>query len=267
LIADFADPLPGRAIAAMLGLAPGDRAKFKSWTDDIYGFMGFSAEPVSSRARRGTGSARELKAYLTELFADRRARPRDDLLSAMVLAEEQGEKLTETELFSNVVGMLNASHETTTNLIANTVLALLRNPEQWQRLRGDLTLVSNAVEEGLRYESPVQMVLRRAAEDVKFSEVTVPGGDRAVVVLGAANRDPMFYDEPDRFDLARGGVKHVAFGGGPHFCLGAALGRLEGVLAIEAICQRLPNLRLAADRFAWRPLPLFRGLVALPVEV
>ena len=267
LIADFADPLPGRVIAVMLGLPPGDRGKFKSWTDDIYGFMGFSAEPVSARARRGTTSARELKAYLTDLFADRRREPRDDLLSAMVAAEEQGDRLSQTELFSNVVGMLNASHETTTNLIGNTVLSLLRNPDQWQRLKADPSLVSNAVEEGLRYESPVQMVLRRAAEDVKFSEATVPRGDRAVVVLGAANRDPMFYENPDRFDLDRGGVKHVAFGGGPHFCLGAALGRLEGELAIQAVCRRLPGLRLATDQVSWRPLPLFRGLHALPIEV
>jgi cytochrome P450 len=267
LIADFADPLPGRAIAAMLGLPPGDRLRFKSWTDDIYGFMGFSAEPVSIRAKRGTASARELKVYLTQLFADRRREPRDDVLSGMVQAEEQGDKLSETELFSNVVGMLNASHETTTNLIANTVLALLRSPDQWQRLKEDLSLVTNAIEEGLRYESPVQMVLRRAAEDVKFSEVTVPRGDRAVVVLGAANRDPNFYEDPDRFDLDRGGVKHVAFGGGPHFCLGAALGRLEGELALAAICQRLPNLRLTGEPLTWRPLPLFRGLVALPVAV
>jgi cytochrome P450 len=267
LIAAYADPLPARVIAAMLGLPPGDRHRFKVWTDDIYAFFGFSAEPVSSRARRGTASALELRAYLADLFADRRRQPRDDLLSAMVAAEAQGDRLSQTELFSNVVGLINASHETTTNLIGNTVLALLRHPDQWQRLQKEPHLVPSAIEEGLRYDSPVQMVFRRAAEDIQIGDVAIPRGDRAILALGAANRDPVVYTNPDSFDLARDGVKHQAFGGGPHYCLGAALGRLEGELALAALCRRLPRLRLADDRLSWRQLPVFRGLRALPVEV
>jgi cytochrome P450 len=267
LIADYADPLAARGIAHMLGLPPEDRLRFKGWTDDIYAFIGISAEPLSVRARRGTASAMELRAYLEKLFADRRQRPRDDLLTAMVVAEEQGERLTQTELFSNVVGMLNASHETTTNLIGNTILALLRRPEQWRRLTSRPELAADAVEEGLRFDSPVQMLLRRAAEDVPIGDTTVPRGDKVLVALGAANRDPVVFPDPDEFDMARDGVKHVAFGGGPHFCLGAALGRLEGTLAVEALSRRLPYLRLTAEPLHWRPLPIFRGLRELPVMV
>jgi cytochrome P450 len=267
LVADFADPLPARVIADLLGLPPGDRARLKGWTDDIYAFLTFNPVPIGERARRGTASAVQLRAYLADLFADRRRQPRDDLLSGMLAAEEQGDRLSQTELFSNVVGLINASHETTTNLIGTTVLALLRHPDQWRQVTADPGLVPAAVEEGLRYDSPAQMVPRRAAEDVAVGGVTIPRGDRAVLVLGSANRDPAVFADPDRFDAARAGGQHVAFGGGPHYCLGAALGRLEADVAITAICERLPSLRLATDQVNWRPLPVFRGLRALSVEV
>jgi cytochrome P450 len=267
LTADFADPLPARVTADLLGLPPGDRTRLKGWTDDIYAFLAFSPVPIGERARRGTASAVQLRAYLADLFADRRRQPGDDLLSGMLAVEEQGDRLSQTELFSNVVGLINASHETTTNLIGNTVLALLRHPDQWRQVTANPGLVPAAVEEGLRYDSPIQMVPRRAAEDVTVGGVTVPRGDRAVVVLGSANRDPAAFADPDRFDAARAGGRHVAFGGGPHYCLGAALGRLEAEVAIAAICERLPNLRLATDQVNWRPLPVFRGPRALPVEV
>jgi cytochrome P450 len=266
LIADFADPLPSQVIATMLGLPQEDRQRFKAWTDDIYGFMGFSAVPVSERALRGTASARHLKAYLADLFAVVRRQPRTDLLSAMVAAEEEGERLNETELFSNVVGMINASHETTTNLIGNTVLALLQHPEQWTRLAADSGLIPGAVGEGLRYDSPVQMLQRKSVDDIQISGVTIPKGERIVVMLGAANRDPAEFPKPDTFDVTRREVKHLAFGGGPHYCLGAALGQLEGELALTAILRRLPELRLAGGALAWRQLPVFRGLQTLHVE-
>ena len=266
LIADFADPLPSRVVAAMLGLPLEDRHQFKAWTDDIYAFVGFSAVSVSERARRAVASARQLRTYLSDLFGAIRQRPRDDLLSAMVAAEEQGDRLSETELLSNVVGLINASHETTTNLIGNTVLTLLRHPTQWQRLAERPSLAPSVIEEALRYESPVQMLARRAAEDAQVGGVTIPRGGRVVALLGAANRDPEVFADPDDFDVTRPEIKHLAFGGGPHYCLGAALGRLEGQLAIEAVCQRLPRLRLAEDKVSWRPLSIFRGLRALPVE-
>jgi len=265
LVAQFADPLPAHVIAVMLGLPPADRHRFKTWTDDIYAFMGVSAEPLAERARRASASAAELRTYLADRFAKIRRNPQDDLLSAMVAAEEQGSKLTEKELFSNVVGMINAAHETTTNLICNTVLALLRNPDQWQQVVAQPELAASAVEEGLRYDSPIQMLGRHTLEDVEVQGVTIPAGQRVALMLGAADRDGDQFPDADRFDVNRQEIKHVAFGGGPHFCLGAALGRLEGQMAIAALRSRIPKLKLAADRVAWRPYPVFRGLMALPV--
>src|SRR5262249_25116543 len=157
-------------------------------------------------------SATELRAYLGELFAAIRKSPRDDLLSAMVAVEAEGDKLTQTELFSNVVGMINAAHETTTNLICNTVLALLRSPAEWQRLRARPELAENAVEEGLRYDSPIQMLGRRTTEEFELHGVRIPAGQRVALMLGAANRDGDAFPEPNRFDITRPEIKHVAFG-------------------------------------------------------
>jgi cytochrome P450 len=266
LVADLADPLPSHVICEMLGLPPGDRARFKGWTDDIYAFLGLSPVPLADRAATAVRSAMQIKAYLAGLFAEIRRNPQDDLLSALVAAEQQGDRLSDTELYSNVVSLINASHETTTNLIANTILTLLRNPDQWQRLRDDPRLIDGVVEEGLRYESPIQMLARIAVEDVPVGGATVARGERVALVIGSANRDPALCPDPDRFDATRGETKHVAFGGGPHFCLGAALGRLEGQVAIAAVARRLPGLRLTGAELRWRPYPVFRGLVSLPVE-
>jgi cytochrome P450 len=267
LIADFADPLPAHVIAAMLGIPAGDRQLFKKWTDDIYAFMGVSAEPISARARRATESAMQLRSHLALLFAAARRQPREDLLSAMVAAEGEGTKLSETELFSNVVGMINAAHETTANLIGNTVLNLLRNPDQWQKLLREPSLCENAIEEGLRYDAPIQMLGRRAIADVELHGVTIPKGQQVALILGAANRDPDQFADPNRFDITRADIKHVAFGGGPHFCLGAALGRLEGQMALATLVKRFPNLCLTDKQIAWRPYPVFRGLRGLPLVV
>jgi cytochrome P450 len=266
LVADLADPLPSHVICEMLGLPPGDRARFKGWTDDIYAFLGLSPVPLADRAAVAVRSAIQLKAYLADLFAEIRRHPRDDLLSALVAAEQQGDRLSDTELYSNVVSLINASHETTTNLIANTVLSLLRNPDQWRHLRDNPGAIEGAVEEGLRYESPIQMLGRVAVEDVTVGGLTIPRGERVAPVIGSANRDPGLCPDPDRFDVSRGELKHVAFGGGPHFCLGAALGRLEGEVAIAAVARRFPDLRLTGAELRWRPYPVFRGLAALPVE-
>lgn len=263
LISQVADPLPGHVIASMLGLPPADHHRFKAWTDEIYAFMGPSAEPLSERARRATAAAGQLREYLANLFAQIRQNPRDDLLSGMVAAEEQGEKLTQTELFSNVVGMINAAHETTTNLIGNTILHLLRNPAQWQALVADPSLAESTVEEGLRYESPIQVVARRTLAEVEVAGVKVPANQPLALGLASANRDGAFFPDPDRFDIRRTDNKHVAFGGGQHFCLGAALGRLEGQIALATISQRWPKLSLVDEQVAWRPYPVFRGLKAL----
>ena len=267
LIADFADPLPAHVIAAMLGIPAGDRQLFKKWTDDIYAFLGVSAEPISARAKRATESAVQLRSHLAALFAAARRQPREDLLSAMVAAEGEGTKLSETELFSNVVGMINAAHETTANLIGNTVLNLLRNPDQWQKLQRDPSLGENTIEEGLRFDAPIQMLGRRASVDIELHGVTIPNGQQVALILGAANRDPDQFADPNTFDITRPDIKHVAFGGGPHFCLGAALGRLEGQMALATLVQRFPNLRLTDKPITWRPYPVFRGLRGLPLLV
>ncbi|MCE9526434.1 MAG: cytochrome P450 [Planctomycetales bacterium] len=267
LIADFSDPLPAHVIAAMLGIPAGDRQLFKKWTDDIYAFMGVSAEPISARAKRATESAVQLRSHLAALFAEARRQPREDLLSAMVAAEGEGARLSETELFANVVGMINAAHETTANLIGNTVLNLLRNPDQWQKLLGEASLCENAIEEGLRYDPPIQMLGRRASVDIELHGVIIPAGQQVALILGAANRDPDQFADPNRFDITRPDIKHVAFGGGPHFCLGAALGRLEGQMALATLISRFPNLRLTDKPIAWRPYPVFRGLRGLPLLV
>ena len=175
------------------------------------------------------------------------------MLSALVAAEEQGERLTETELFSNVVGLINASHETTTNLIANTIFTLLRNPEQWGELVADPGLAANAVEEGLRYESPIQMVIRGTTAAVPVGDVSIPAGEQVALLFGSANRDPDEFDDPDRFDLSREGSKHVAFGGGPHFCLGPRSAGWKGSLPLKtssAVCRTSswPPIRFAGDR-------------------
>jgi cytochrome P450 len=266
LVADLADPLPSHVICEMLGLPPGDRARFKGWTDDIYAFLGLSPVPLADRAATAVKSAVQLKAYLAGLFAEIRRRPRDDLLSALVAAEERGDRLSDTELYSNVVSLINASHETTTNLIANTILTLLRNPDQLAKLRANPGLIEGVVEEGLRYESPIQILARVAVEDMTLGGVTIRRGERVGLAIGSANRDPGLCPDPDRFDVTRGELKHVAFGGGPHFCLGAALGRLEGQIAIAAVVRRFPNLRLTGAELRWRPFPIFRGLTALPVK-
>ena len=267
LISQVADPLPAHVIASMLGLPPEDHHRFKTWTDEIYSFMGVSAEPVTARARRATAAAVQLREYLAKLFAQIRQSPRDDLLSGMVAAEEQGAKLTQTELFSNVVGMINAAHETTTNLIGNTILNLLRNPSQWQALVADPGLAESTVEEGLRYESPIQAVARRTLEPIEVAGVQIPAQQPLALGLAAANRDDAFFPDPNRFDIRRPDNKHVAFGGGQHFCLGAALGRLEGQIALATISRRWPRLALADDQIVWRPYPIFRGLAALRLKI
>jgi cytochrome P450 len=220
---------------------------------------------LATRTQRASASAVELRNYLAELFDKVRREPRDDLMSAMVGAVAEGDRLSQTELFSNVVGLINAAHETTTNLICNTVLALLRNPDQWQRLLAEPALVENAVEEGLRYDSPIQMVGRQTEEAVELRGMTIPRGQSVALILGSANRDGDAFPDPNRFDITRPEIKHVAFGGGPHFCLGSALGRLEGQMAVATISRRFPHLRLASDAVAWRPYPVFRGLRSLSV--
>jgi cytochrome P450 PksS len=207
--------------------------------------------------------------YIRELVRARRAEPQDDLVSALAQAEEAGDQLSEDELLAMIFLLLVAGHETTVNLIGNGVLALLRNPAQWERLRGDPSLGKSAVEELLRYESPLATATERfAREDISIGGAVIPRGEMVFAVLASANRDPRQFPDPDTLDVAREPNRHLAFGLGIHYCLGAPLARLEGEIAIGALLRRAPRLRLAvpSGQLRWRRSLVLRGLEAVPVD-
>jgi cytochrome P450 len=264
VVEDYALPLPITVIAELLGVPPDDRDRFRTWTAAaITPDFGPGAE--ERFAERMTAFV----AYLADLFERRRAEPRDDLVSALLQTEEAGDTLTEEELFSMVVLLIIAGHETTVSLIANGTLVLLRHPAELDRLHADPALLPNALEELLRYDGPVDRTLNRwAAEDVELGGRTIRRGDLVIAVLGSADRDPDRFTEPDALDLARAPNRHLAFGRGAHFCLGAPLARLEGTIALATLLRRLPGLALAVPpaRLAYRPSPTFRSLVSLPVS-
>jgi hypothetical protein len=264
VIADLAVPLPVTIIAEMLGIPAADRALFKRWSDHLVGFLDPLASPGPERLRR---TADEFMAYVDRLAAQRRAEPADDLLSALVQAEEAGDRLSEQELHGTLALLLAAGNETTTNLIGNGLLALLRHPEQRARLREEPALIERAVEELLRWDAPVQLTMRMPLEDVELRGHRFEKGQAVVAVLGAANRDPEVFEHPDTLDIAREDGRHLAFGHGIHFCLGAQLARLEGQVALGELVRRFPNVRLASERLRWRRFTFLRGLEALPVRV
>jgi cytochrome P450 len=260
VIADLAYPLPVGVIADLVGVPPADRGRLRRWAAAFEAFLDRPSDVAG--AYRAT---LEFHAYLRGLIAARRARPEDDLLSALLAAEARGATFREEELLVMCTLLLNAGHVTTTNLIGNGLLALLRHPAQLRLLRDDPALLPGAVEEALRYDSPVQFTARTAAADVALGGATIRRGDLVKLLLGAANRDPAQYPDPDRFDIARPASRHLAFGLGPHFCLGAALARLEGQVVLGTLLRRLPGLRLATATLTYRPNFAFHGLTALPV--
>jgi cytochrome P450 len=264
LVDDYAFPLPITVIAELLGIPVEDRDRFRTWSSTFV--MPPITEALQQQFARHT---EEFVAYLDGLFAERRVAPGDDLVSALVRAEEHGDHLSENELYSMVVLLIVAGHETTVSLISNAVLALLSNPEQLELLRRDPSLMPTAVEELLRYDSPVERAITRwVAADVELGGTTFTRGDFVVAVIGSANRDPDRFAAPEELDLARGDAKHVAFGRGSHYCLGAPLARLEADVALRRLFDRLPGLRLAIaeDDLYWRPIPIFRSLASLPVS-
>ncbi len=264
-IRDFAYPLPILVIAQMLGLPAEERGQFKKWSDDLFAILG--SVPHSPELMEG--AARSLTAltdYIIELSESRRIRPGDDLLTALVEAQENGEKLTQEELVANMVILLSAGHETTINLIGNGLLALLKNPDQMQKLRNEPELVASAVEEMMRYDNPVQIAYRSAAEDVELGGKHIRAGQLVNSVLAAGNRDPERFSEPDRFAITRDEGRNLGFGLGIHFCLGAPLVRLEAQTAFSALLQRFPKLSLATEELEWQEHPIFRGVKSLPVE-
>lgn len=264
VIRDLAYPLPTIVIAEMLGVPPADRDQFKKWSDDFAVFLG-EFQPSPEQMMAALRSIHEMSEYFRGAVAELRRNPRDNLLGAMAAAEEQGDRLTEEELLSNALLLLAAGHETTTNLIGNGVLALLQHPDQLELLRDNPSLIEGAIEEILRYESPVQITSRIVRQDQEFEGRQLWHNQFLMVILGAGNRDPEQFADPDRFDISRKDNRHLAFGMGPHFCLGAPLARLEGQIAIGTLLRRFPTLRLTADRLEWLATPTFRGLRRLPV--
>ena len=213
---------------------------------------------------RGRAARRELADYFRRLLPERRRHPQDDLLSLLIAAEEAGDKLSEGELLATCILLFIAGHETTVNLIGNGALALLRHPDQLGRLRDDPALIHSAVEELLRYDSPVQRTARITNTDVEVDGRAIAKGSMVVAAIGAANRDPAHFPEPDRLDIARRDNRHVAFGFGIHFCLGAPLARVEGQIALGTLLRRMPGMAVTGTP-AWRASSTLRGLTALPV--
>jgi cytochrome P450 len=248
----------------MLGLPVEDRQRLKEWSDDLFAVLG-TVRHSPNLMERASHSLAEITDYVTALGQERRLQPQEDLLTALVTVVDQGERLTREELVANVGLILGAGHETTTNLIGNGVLALLRNPDQMQKLRDDPALVTSAVEETMRYDNPAQIAYRSAIEEVEMDGRRIGQGQLVNMVLGAANRDPVQFSEPDRFDVTRAEGRNVGLGLGIHFCLGAPLARLEGQIAFTTLLRRFPRLRLASDALEWHEHPTFRGLKSLPV--
>jgi cytochrome P450 len=263
IVEEYAFPLPITVIAELLGIPVADRDRFRRWSNAIV-TPAFGPDALTEF---GSLMA-DFVGYLHSLFERRRSEPEEDLISALLQVRAGGDALSEQELFSMVVLLIVAGHETTVNLIANAVLALLEHTDQLAELRRDPARVSAAIEECLRYDGPVERALNRwAASDVDLGGHTIRRGDDVIVVLGSANRDPERFRDADLLDLDRGDTKHVAFGRGSHYCLGAPLARLEGEVALTTLLRRLPGVRLAVAReeLRWRPVPLFRSLVSLPV--
>jgi cytochrome P450 len=266
LIEEFAYPIPVMVICELLGVPVEDHERFKTWSLDLARGLDSIMLPVDSEVARRSGIARQgLTDYFRALIAARRAAPRNDLLSALIAAEEAGDTLSEDELLASSILLLVAGHETTVNLIGNGTLALLRHPDQLRRLRDDPGLIASAVEELLRYDGPVQRTARMPSVDVAIGGRTIKQGEMVMPFIGAADRDPAQFPDPDRLDLARADNRHVAFGMGIHFCLGAPLARVEGQLAINTLLRRLPKLALASERPEYRQSLTLRGLKALSV--
>ena len=266
LIAALAYPLPVAVIGELYGVGDSDHGDLKRWSKAVVAYTGSSvAHP--HLARELDVALGEFRAYLRGLVAERRRRPRDDLLSDLVAAVDEGDRLTEDELVATSINLLFAGHETTTNLIGNGTLALLRHPDQLELLRRRPELLPGAIEELLRYDSPVQRVRRITTRDIVIGGRGIPKGTPVTAFLGSANRDPAQWDRPDELDVTRPDVFPASFGGGPHYCIGAALARLEGRVAFEALLDRFDELRLA-DSFEdrWHPNVAFRGLVQLPLR-
>jgi cytochrome P450 len=265
LIADFAYPLPATVIAGMLGVPDEDVERFKSWSDNLAAFVG-GAQATPSKYERAAYGLSEMDAYFRAIVRDRRgAKARDDIIGGLVAAEEDGRALSEDELVATAVLILFAGHETTANLIGNGLLALLKHPGEIARLRAQPQLAATAIEELLRYDSPAASVTRVAKQTVEYGGRRIAAGDRLFLMINSANRDGEQFPDPDRLDVGRADNRHIAFGYGPHYCIGAPLARLEGQIAFTRLLARLGDIALEEAPLEWSDNLVLRGAKAIPL--
>jgi pimeloyl-[acyl-carrier protein] synthase len=266
IIADLAYPLPAIVTAEMLGVPPTDRDQLKAWSEDFAEVLGnFQHNP--DRISRLLRSLDNMTAYFRAAVRRDQDHPTEGLIHALATVEVEGDRLSEDEVIANTIVTMVGGQETTTNLIGNGVLTLLRHPDQLDKLRNDPSLTPSAVEELLRYESPSQHTARLAPEDIQLGGTLIRKRQAVIAVMGAANRDPARFPDPDRFDICRPDNRHVAFGWAAHFCFGAPLARIEGQIAVGTLLRRFPNLRLRPGPLTWRPNLGLRGLTSLPVTL
>ena len=294
VIRGLAYPLPVMVIAELLGLPQSDRARFKQWSDDLFAILGTVRHKSTALLEQAAQSLDELTDYVKTLSHQRRENPRDDLLTALLsVTEDEDDEacphphvsalphttgelvrdreapstLTAEELVSNINILLSTGHETTTHLIGNGLLALLQHPDQLQKLREKPVLLGSAIEEMLRYDNPVQITYRSALEDASIAGRSICKGDLVNTIIGSANRDPERFSDPDGFKIERNEGRHLGFGIGIHFCIGAPLVRLEAEVVFETILRRFPHFSLATEKLEWQEHPIFRGLKSLPVHI
>ena len=264
VIHDFASPLPAIVMAELLGLPTGDHGQLKAWSADFAEVLGnFQQNP--DRAELVLKSLRAMTDYFRAAISEQKKKPGDGLIQALVHAEVDGARLTEEEVIANVIITMVGGQETTTNLIGNGLLTLMRNPDKLAQLSGQPGIVTTAVEELLRYETPSQRTARIVREDTELGGKQLRKGDTVFAVMAAGNRDPTQFPDPDRLDLTRAENRHLAFGWASHFCFGAPLARMEGQIAFSTLLRRLKDLRLQPRPLAWRENLGLRGLKALPV--
>ena len=262
----FASPLPVRVICDLLGVAHERRSDLTRWSEDILTLV-FGAMRSMDRHERAEQSLREFSEFLRDTIARRRSRRGEDLISDLVAAEERGDVLDEEEIVATCVLLLFAGHETTRNLLANGLKAILEHGAARTALVSDPSRMPDAVEEILRFDGPIKSMWRQAAQPVEYAGQRIEPGERLLLVQASANRDPRRFDDPETFDIARGSNRHVGFGYSIHYCLGAAIARLEGALGLGAFLERFPHVSLAADTFDWDPLILSRSLKRLPIRI
>jgi cytochrome P450 len=264
ILADLAIPLPAIVTAEMLGVPTSDWKQLTAWSADFAQVLGnFQHNP--ERAKQVIRSLQEMIAYFQAAIREQRQQPREGLIHAFLTAEIDGDRLSEEEVIANTIVTMVGGQETTTNLIGNGILTLLRHADQLEKLRADLSLIPSAVEELLRYESPSQHTARLAPRDEILGEKTIRKRQAVIAVMGAANRDPERFPDPDRLDVTRQDNRHVAFAWAGHFCFGAPLARIEGQVAFESVLRRMPDLKLEPGPLTWRENLGLRGLTALPV--